>query len=266
MEKLIEHTLQRQLEEQKQATDALQKQVAKLTGMLERQLAIPQAQTTATGPDAKVAVINGDQQNYDQRGAVVLTLQVTNYWNAERCIEVPLELVRGLFTTNPRLTEFVRRGEAQESAEAAAPYVLEALLEIVRACHGDPRQRNVYLSPKRADQVLVWCCAGPQAEGGRPTWEVRTLVEAIRRIFDGVAEGLHELILDDAARPKLGDVTLAGAVGWVPIHYQEEPGRYVEEAKRPMAAHLTTVRALAAPASAPEPAPGGSRAVVVETH
>ncbi len=34
----------------------------------------------------------------------------------------------------------------------------------------------------------------------------------------------------------------AGAIGWVPIHYQEEPSKYVERAKRPMTAHLENSR------------------------
>ncbi len=37
-----------------------------------------------------------------------------------------------------------------------------------------------------------------------PTWQIRTLAEATRRIFDSVADGLHELVLDDTQRPQLG--------------------------------------------------------------
>jgi hypothetical protein len=237
MEKLFDHTLQRQNRQLRDEMAQLREQMGEIVSLMKGQTVAPPATALGVAPGGIVQTGDHSQVYQDNRRYDV---QI-NYYNQERCIQVPLELVRDTFATNRKLQEFIADGRTQESPEAAAPYVLEALMNIVRGAHQDPAQRNVYLSSKRADQVLVFCTPPPERQRGQ--WEVRTLVEAIRHIFDGVADGIHELILDDTARPQLGDVTVAGAVGWVPIHYQDEPDKYVEKARQPMAAHLTNSRA-----------------------
>ena len=59
----------------------------------------------------------------------------------------------------------------------------------------DPTARNVYLNPRRADQVLVHKNCG--------AWEVLPLAEATRLIFDGVAQGILTVSRNYEERQKL---------------------------------------------------------------
>ncbi len=137
MEKLFEHTLQRQLEDQKTMLEAQQKQMDKLTHLLEGKLALEPKMQQPTAQQAHQIQNNaGPVQNNT-------TNVIIQNFDAERCLQVPAELVRRLFTTNARLKEFITNGPVQEDAEAAVPYVLEALLQITREVHRDPQQRNV---------------------------------------------------------------------------------------------------------------------------
>lgn len=65
--------------------------------------------------------------------------------------------------------------------------VSAVLLEVMKRVHADARQRNVFLSPKRADHVLVFI---PKQ------WEALPLRDAIRVMYDRVVEELGELTLD----------------------------------------------------------------------
>ena len=139
MEKLFEHTLQRQLEEQRFMLESQQAQIAELAGLLKDKLALEPKKE----PQVAHQIQNNAgpvQNNIDNK--VVTNIVIQNF-DAERCLQVPAELVRRLFTTNARLKEFITNGPVQEDAEAAVPYVLEALLQITREVHRDPQQRNV---------------------------------------------------------------------------------------------------------------------------
>jgi len=109
-------------------------------------------------------------------------------------------------------------------------------MELVKRAHKDPLSRNVYLNPKRADQVLVFVDSDDVK-----TWEVRPLLEAIRRIFDTVAGGIHRIIVTDAERAQL-PFDVQSSASWIPNLYDDEPDKYVKEAKQPMAAHLANTR------------------------
>jgi hypothetical protein len=161
-------------------------------------------------------------------------------FDREDRIRIPAALVKAAFTENPRLAEYCRMPDAERvDADKAAPYVLEALLDLVRRAHRDPEYRNVYLNPKRADQVMVCVEGGGAARGGGQSWEIRPLVEAVRLLFDGVAGNLHKLIVTDQERTQL-PFDVQGAAAWVPNLYEGEPDRYVNDGKAPMAAHLAS--------------------------
>jgi hypothetical protein len=129
-------------------------------------------------------------------------------------------------------------------ADKAAPYVLEALLDLVRRAHRDPVYRNVYLNPKRADQVIVCLDDEERVRLQRSTpqrWEVRPLIEAIRLLFDGVADNLHKIVITDQDRAQL-PFDVQSAASWVPNLYEDEPERFVKDGRAPMAAHLQNTR------------------------
>ena len=251
MEKLYEHELKKQqirFEEELAKRDA---QVAKITAQLNTLTATLAASTVSAAAPAVAAVPTtaAVQTNVlvDARVTNIFTGDVTIVsFDREDRIHIPVELVRAAFTENPRLIEYCRMDDTERTdADKAAPYVLEALVDLIRRAHQDPIYRNVYLNPRRADQVMV--CIGSKADsnlcGNDSRWEIRPLVEAIRLLFDGVADNLHKIIVTDQERTQL-PFDVQGAASWVPNLYEEEPERFVNSGKAPMAAHLSNTRSL----------------------
>ena len=170
-------------------------------------------------------------------------LNVTSFDRGGR-IHIPPALVKAAFTENPRLVEYCRLTDAERTdANRAAPYVLEALVDLVRRAHQDPLSRNIYLNPNRADQVMVCVEEEGRPEQGDPRarWVVRPLVDAIRLLFDGVAEEIHRMIIVERERAQL-PLAVQSAVAWVPSLYNDEPERFVREGRAPIAAHLSNAR------------------------
>jgi hypothetical protein len=236
MEKLMDHTIQRQLAEQsKQITEltALVKQMASLQFAVAPargyQEASPPTAKTITQVAGSATINNGPVTN------TTVTVNQINIrsWGSEDKVYIPAAMLRAAFTENTRLVEYCHLSDEEKvDAEKAAPYVLEALVDLVKRAHNDPLARNVYLSPKRADQVMVF---------DEATWRVLTLVEAIRALFDGVAENIHRLIVTDRDRMQL-PLNVQAAAAWVPNLYEEEPDKYVAKAKPQMSAHLANTR------------------------
>ena len=138
-------------------------------------------------------------------------------------------MVRATFTENPRLVEYCHLTDNEKvDTERAVPYVMEALMDLVKRAHADISARNVYLNPKRADQVLVF---------DETTWKVLTLAEAIRALFDNVAGSIQRIIVTEKERAELPFEVQASAA-WIPNLYDDEPDKYVAKAKAPMSAHL----------------------------
>jgi hypothetical protein len=225
MDKLMERTLQKQMLEQRAMLEKQQEQITRLTTLLEGQLSI-------SGPPA----ITTNNINNIHNGPVTHLTQVNTVVNiksfdSEDRIYIPISLVKAAFTENPRLIEYCQLSDDERvDAERAAPYVLEALIDLVRRAHKDPVYRNVHLNPRRADQVMV--CVGEDQR-----WEVRPLIDVIRALFDGVADNLHRLIITDRERSQL-PFDVQSAASWVPNLYEDEPDRFVKDGKAPMAAHL----------------------------
>ena len=235
MEKLMEYTLQRQLATQSGKVDALQAQVAELTTLLKSQLTVARPDpappmsktvTNVVGP----ATVNTGPVTHNGNNITQINIQS---WKGEDRIFIPASLLKATFTENARLAEYCRMNdEDKTNAEKAAPYVLEALVDLVRRAHSsDPAARNIYLSPNRADQVMVY----------DETWKVLTLVNAIRDLFDSVAGKISHLILTDMERRKL-PLDVQSAASWVPSLYEEAPEKYVERARAPLSAHLANNR------------------------
>jgi hypothetical protein len=233
MEKLMDHTLQRQVAALQAQVATQSAQMLELTSLLKGQLAVggrggppaPQIGVQNMGPvDARTTNVTVNQQ-----------INIRGFDSEDRLI-IPAALVRSVFTENARLAEYCRLSDEEKTdSEVAAPFVLEALVDLVKRVHRDPLARNVYLNPKRADQVLVFV---ESADG--EDWEVRPLMEAIRGMFDSVAGNIHRIIVTDKERAQLPIDVQSGA-SWIPNLYEDEPERYVKDAKTPMAAHLTNM-------------------------
>jgi len=230
MDRLMDHTLQRQLAEQTAKVDALQAQMSRLTDLLEKQL------TTAARPaeiDARGAaqVNTGPVTNI---GALQQNIVAVLPWDGERRIDVGIAQIAAAFAENARLKKYARWPEHQlTDPELAPPYVTELLMDLVKRGHADPAARNVYLNPRRADQALFHMTSGK--------WEVLPLAEATRALFDGVAQGIHRVTLSQEERKQL-PLEAQNALSLAGLLYEDEPEEYVRMARGPMAAHLTNVR------------------------
>jgi len=230
---LMDHTLRQQV-------DRLEAQMTELSDLVRAQMLTPAA--TVIQHQTNIGVL---QQNTVQ-------VNVVSFDREDR-IHIPVALVKAAFTENPRLMEYCRMSDNERvDAEKAAPYVLEALVDLVRRAHRDPVYRNVYLNPKRADQVMVCLDEKGRADteplaaaGSRdrplPRWEARSLVEATRLLFDGVADNLHKIVITDQERAQL-PFDVQSAASWVPNLYEDEPERFVKDGRAPMAAHLANTR------------------------
>ena len=238
----MDHTMARQNRELVAEMAIVKAQVAELATLLKQQLATSQ-QAPAAPPAQRVGcagqVNNGPVTNNITNNTTVVNIHP---WDGEGRIYIPASIVKAAFTENSRLMEYCRMTDDERvDAEKAAPYVLEALIDLVRRAHRDPVYRNVYLNPKRADQVIVCLNDKEQAQATPHRWEVRSLVEAIRLLFDGVAGNLHKIVITDQERTQL-PFDVQSAASWVPNLYEDEPERFVQGGKVPMAAHLANTR------------------------
>jgi hypothetical protein len=88
-------------------------------------------------------------------------------------------------------TDILRQAFGSSASDAEAclrgdpAAVASLLVEIVKLVHSNPLERNIYLNPKRADQVLVYV---PER------WQVLRLQEGIRHILGHVVDELEEAV------------------------------------------------------------------------
>jgi hypothetical protein len=240
MAKLMDKTLQGQMEKLQAQNAVLQQQVSELSSLVRHQLTLTGAGGT---PGAATTINNLWAAPQTTNIGIVQNVQfnIVGFDRDDR-IYIPVALVKAAFTENPRLVEYCRMSDDERvDAERAAPYVLEALVDLIRRAHRDPVYRNIYLDPRRADQVMV--CLDEEGPGQKDAkkWEVRSLVEAIRLLFDGVADNLHKILITDRERAQL-PFDVQSAASWVPNLYEDEPERFVKDGKAPMAAHLANTR------------------------
>jgi len=232
MEKLMDHTLQKQnadlIDQVNKLTVLVEKLVSQAPTQLQEAKTPPQAPVQATIQTQQVTVNNGPVTN---TAITNNTVNIIQPWDGENRIRVTAEMIAEAFTENTRLAEFCKMSDyEQTNPEGAGPYVLEALMDLTKRAHKDPMARNIYLSPKRADQVMVCLVDG--------SWEVRSLEEATRMMFDGVAMEIKRVVRSNEERGKL-PFQIQGSASYVPMMYEDEQDRYVSMAKKPVSAHLT---------------------------
>ena len=123
-----------------------------------------------------------------------------------------------------RLTALLERQLAPQGATTAES---DAGLAIATN-HG-----HVYLNPHRADQVLVY----------DETWNVLSLADGIRTLFDSVAGKIQKIIVTDKERAQL-PMDVQATASWIPTLYKGDQDGCVQRARPQMSAHLTNVREL----------------------
>ena len=231
MEKLFEHTLQRQVAEQQKQIALQSEQIAKLTLLMEKQLTLDSAPRPAGVAAEPALVINtGPTTNNIQNIAQQNIIKIVP-WDGDRRISVGAEQIAAAFVENGRLKEYAGWSDHEMTdPELAPPYVTELLMDLTKRAHMDPTARNVYLNPRRADQVLVNTTSG--------RWEIVPLAEASRLLFDGIAANIYQLTITAAELRKM-PMEAQNAVSMARMMYREEPEEYVARARGPMAAHLS---------------------------
>ncbi len=233
MEKLMEHTLRRQLAEQSAKIDAQGRQIEKLTELLERQLVRlpePRPQEGALTQVAGSAVVHNAPVTQQTTTHITQTINITP-WDGDRRIAVNVTQMAAALVENARLREYACWPEHElTDPEKAPPYVAELFMDLVKRGHATPESRNVYLNPKRADQALVHLRTG--------RWEVLSLQEATRLMFEGIAGSIHGVIMRDEERLQL-PLEAQNALALAEAMYWDEPDEYARRAKAPMSAHLT---------------------------
>lgn len=220
MEKLLDHTIRRQLAEQGA-------QITKLTALVEM---------LAVGGAATLPIRAASHQIAQtiHNGSVTNTTVVVNAWDGDRRIGVELAHILAAFTDNAKLREYARMGDHELTDPAIAPPD-DLLMDLTKRAHADPAARNIYLNPRRADQVLVHKKSG--------TWEVLSLAEATRLLFDGVVATIHHTLVERQRLP----LEAQNALSMAGLLYEDEPDEYVKRAKAPMAARLANTAPGAAP-------------------
>jgi len=232
----MEHTLAQQNKLLSAELAVVKSQVTTLTSILKDQITSAAATSATT-----VAVVPEVTPQTTHIGVVHVTnvTQVNTIVNikpfdGDGRLYIPVALLKSAFTENPRLMEYCRMSDADRTnAAVAAPFILEALVDLVRRAHHDPMYRNVHLNQQRSDQVMV--CIGDDQR-----WEVRGFIDVIRMLFDGVAGSIHKIITTDQERAQL-PLDVQSAASWVPNMYEIEPDKFVREGKTPMAAHLANI-------------------------
>lgn len=184
---------------------------------------------------AKVTTLLETKCNTMVNNNSIITNNITQVtlrpWSNDGGIVIPTNMLRTAFTENNRLAEYCQMSDIEKAEiRTAETYVLEALMDLVKRVHDDPAARNVYLNPKRSDQVLVF---------DELKWKTETLAGATRTLFDSVAGGVRKIIYKEIHTDEELTTQLKGTACFVPQLYDQEPERFIKKARAPMAAHLT---------------------------
>jgi uncharacterized C2H2 Zn-finger protein len=214
---------------------ALREEVRELTRLIKAQCnPLPQAARVKTA----AAVINGASivqniQNNIQTN-IQTNITVTPWVDNKDCIKISVEHIKAAFGESETLRDYSRRSDHEmTNPDIAPPCVVELLVDLVKRGHADPAARNVYLSPARADQVLVKLATGQ--------WEVRQADDAIRQLCAGAAAAIHRVVLSFDELRKL-PLEAQNALAMAGLVHDDEPAEYASRAKGQIVAHLTNMR------------------------
>lgn len=235
----------------------MRQSVALLVKELKNQLTIPQPVTVAGQNNTTTVAATVNQTSVVNNIQVMQTITITP-WDGGRCISVDAADVAAAFAGSARLQSYAKMDvHIQSDSKVAPPYVIEMLTTLVKQRHADPTARNVYMNPRRADQVLALMSSG--------RWEVLPLVDATRLLLGGVARRLFEL----GCEP--GDQVLPfeerAAAAMLHLMYLEGPEKFAQLTKGTLVSHLSNTApaggaqvAVGAPLPAPAPTCAPKRA------
>jgi len=96
----------------------------------------------------------------------------------------------------------------------------------------------MYLSPHRADQVLVW--HAPCDNAG--SWQVRTAEETAYHLFESIALNVNAIVADDSRRKTLGSLDVQEAVATIPHHWWRQRQQHLDAAHKRLVAHLENMQ------------------------
>jgi hypothetical protein len=235
MEKLMDHTLQKQVARVEAQNTQMAAHIAELTKLMKEQVSqiVPIKSVSAAGAlqcaESGSTIINGPVTQTQ----IHIDKVDIHPWDSFRAVSVDVSVIAAAFTENSLLREYVRLPERSLlDPVIAPPYVTELLTDLVKRGHADPAARNIYLNPRRADQVLIQLKVGG--------WEVRSAQEGIRALLGGIATSIHEVTLSWEKRKQL-PLEAQNALAMAGLLYEEEPEAYVERAKGSLIAHLTNM-------------------------
>lgn len=133
--------------------------------------------------------------------------------------------------TLAQLRQASERLTAEEAAacqQGDAKAISALLMEVLRQVHADPRERNIYLSPDRGDQALIFSLH---------QWELNTLHEAMRSIFERMVKKLSYLPTQGRQHEKM--LATGAKEG-----FQKKPADVVQSSNSAMTAHLKNMQTL----------------------
>jgi hypothetical protein len=158
-------------------------------------------------------------------------------WDEEKghhCIHITIEHVRAAFAENALLREFTKLNDYEMTdVTIAPPFITEILIDLIKRCHADLSTRNVYLNPKREDQV----CVRTRSE----SWELREIDDAIGTICRGVTYALHRILMDSAKEQNL-PMEIQNAISYTDMMFTDDPSLYIGLIKKVLKVHLTNMR------------------------
>jgi hypothetical protein len=206
----------------------LQAQIEELTSLLKIQAGPTVSNTSNITKNTTNITINTLNQ-LNQNNAVNIYP-----WDGARCINIDFKMIQEVFAENVKLREYTSMGEyGMATPLTARPYVTELFMELIKRAHAEPAGGNIYLSPNRADQVLVL--------NKHSQWEVIPFSEATKILLDDVTSWMKLAVLSHEMLKTL-PMEAQSALACAGMHYEYEPEEYLKLIKTPMAAHLTNCR------------------------
>lgn len=242
---LADRTIQRQLAEQAAQIAAQAQQIAALAEQVNAAPHVTVNNLNIANDNGTVAAMTGGVIGGGNAvgGAPAAPRPMVRPWGSD--LNVTAADIDRIFAESRALTQYARMAPHIQVDRGHIGYAVEALMSVVRRAHEDPVGRNVYINPRRSDQVLVLMATG--------AWAVRTLEDATAALCDGAAVAVNAIVLKHTGNPTLVECTVAGAVAGaaaanIPRLYWSDRDGCVRLARRPMEAHLAN--------TAPEPGHG----------
>jgi uncharacterized C2H2 Zn-finger protein len=190
----------------------------------------PATQKTTVRTKAKARLLEIELEREEEHVVVVP-------WDDNNPIQITTAQIRQAFSENPMLQEYagLRSPAEMTDPKKAPPYVLEALIDVIKRGHENPESHNVHLNPARADQVRV-----KVPEEGRDGWEVRELRVVARLLLEAASRAMKRSTLGGANMASL-EQDVQEAVAWSWQLYEGAPEEYAQKAQKPLAAHLVNL-------------------------